>query len=80
MTKLRKLLAAVFVSGALVVGAAGCGSSATTTSTPSVTAAPVTTSTPATTQTDNPQGNCPDGEQYDAATGNCYPDGQTIPE
>ncbi len=80
MTKLKRVLAASLVSAALVVAAAGCGSSSTTTSTPSVTAAPVTTTAPATTQTNNPQGNCPDGQQYDAATGNCYPDGQKIPE
>ncbi len=53
----------------LAFGATACGSSETTTSTPAAT----------TTQQSNPQGNCPDGQQYDAATGNCYPDGQTIP-
>ncbi len=67
---------------ALAFGAAACGSSDTTTTTPAATttAPAATTAAPTTTQQNNPQGDCPDGEQYDAATGNCYPDGQTIPE
>jgi len=91
MTKKINVITVCLTSAALVFGATACGSSDTTTTTPASTTTQVTkttttttpvvtTTAPTTTQQNNPQGNCPDGQQYDAATGNCYPDGQPIPE
>ena len=82
MKKVTTIITACLATLALTLGATACGSSDTTTTTPAATttAPAVTTTAPTTTQQNNPQGDCPDGQQYDAATGNCYPDGQKIPE